>query len=161
MGEQKTAKLGVRMKPGNRKIQCRKVGDQKKRAAAAALRRREANQHSESRKKLQQKLDEQLRLLEAVAPLECEAQTPLECEAQTPQPDETRQRDTLAAERIQVRIAHSALAVRSIQLLSLAKEIEKNEEELKIHSSTTSSALAKLKTAAKVTCTQAKKATIA
>ena len=37
MGEQKTAKLGVRMKPGNRNIQCRKVSDQKKRAAAAAL----------------------------------------------------------------------------------------------------------------------------
>jgi hypothetical protein len=125
-----------------------------KNAEKQAVRRRELNESLQRTRIVQQKMLEDVRLFAAVAPLECEAQTPLECEAQTPQPDETRQRDTLAAERIQVRIAHQALAVRSIQLLSLAKEIEKKEEELKIHSSTTSSLLAKLNSAAKVTSTQ-------
>jgi hypothetical protein len=143
--EKTTAKRGVRLKPGNKKIQCRTASAMNKNAEKQAVRRRELNESLQRTRIVQQKMLEDVRLFAAVAPLECEAQTPLECEAQTPQPDETRQRDTLAAERMSVRIAHQAIAVRGIQLLSLAKDIENKEGELKIHSSTTSSALAKLK----------------
>ena len=127
MGEKTTAKRGVRLKPGNRKIQGRTASAMKKNAEKQALRRRETNEHLQRTRIVQQKMLEDVRLFAAVAPLECEAQTPLECEAQTPQPDETRQRDTLAAERMSVRIAHQAIAVRGIMLLSLAKDIENKE----------------------------------
>jgi hypothetical protein len=103
---------------------------------------------------------EDVRLFAAVAPLECEAQTPLECEAQTPQPDETKQRHTLAAENRSVRNAHDAITLRGIKLLGLAKEIENKEEELKVHSSTSSAALARLNAASKLTVTRAQKATL-
>jgi hypothetical protein len=100
-------------------------------------------------------------LLEAVAPLECEAQTPLECEAQTPQPDETKTMHTLAAEKRSVRNAQDALTVRTIKMLGLAKEMEDKEEQLKVQSSTSAAALAKLKLQTKLTLAGARKATLA